>query len=222
MVKKLLFVMFIICISLKSYDGKTCEGYEMSIDDIYDNVINASSYLIEKNKSKDLYLPRKAIDNDKNTAWVEGKKGHGIGEFLIVDIGGMKVKYLNILPGFARNEKLFLSNNRPQKLRFVIFKLNFGDNVEEIKQEEVINKKTILFEWFHELNDVCEFQKITMPNYEKYLDMGIFLAIIIKSVYPGLQHQDTCISEIRFIDYEGKDILKEVYENWKFKHGVTK
>lgn len=222
MAKKLLFLMFIIGISLNSHEGKSCEGYEMSMDDIYDNVINASSYLIEKNKSKDLYLPRKAIDNDKNTAWVEGKEGHGLGEFLIVSLAGMKVRYMDILPGFARNEKLFLANSRPQKLRFVIFKLNFEDKIEEIKQEEVINKKTILFEWFHELNDECKFQKITMPNYEKYLANRIFLAIIIKGIYPGLQHQDTCISEIRFIHYDGEDIFKEVYKNWKIKHGVTK
>lgn len=204
---------------------EACEGYEPALYDSHIELTDGtSSYLIEKGKPKDLYLPRKAIDNDINTAWVEGKDGDGIGEFILIRLANMRpIKFIKLMPGYAKNEKLFFENNRPKELKIIIFQMDYKQ-IDVLKQENDIKKYKIVFQWNHELQDKRQFQQIDLPDYSKLLlkNPPIWMAIIIKSVYKGTKYTDTAIAEIRFIDEKGVDVVGEWDENWKFKHGVTK
>ena len=44
--------------------------------------VSASSYLFESKYPKLSYHPVNLLDNNINTAWFEGRKGDGIGEFV--------------------------------------------------------------------------------------------------------------------------------------------
>jgi hypothetical protein len=194
--------------------SKACEGYEMTIEDHYDMMVNyTNSYLVEKGKPENLYIPRKAIDNDINTAWVEGSEGDGIGEVFVIDLLPSDIKSIKIMPGYAKNEKLFLENNRPKQLTFIFFNLLRFDS--KIKNENDIRKHKVLCEWQYELKDSREFQEIIIPDFCK---KGRTLAIVIKSVYKGTKYSDTAIAEIRFFDERGVDILKEMYDQHQIKH----
>lgn len=186
-------------------------GYELKTNDYLDELtFGTRSYLIEKGKSKELYLPRKAIDNNINTAWVEGKDDEGIGEYLIIDLDMGIANVMKIMPGFAMNETLYKANNRPKDINIIFFRSTRG-HLEKIKNVKDIRNCKVIYDINFHLNDVRAFQEIKLPDYSnyRYKYPGIFMAIIIDSVYRGSKHNDTCISEIRFFDEKGNDIIKK-------------
>ena len=162
-----------------------------------------------------MYLPRKALDNNVNTAWVEGKSDEGIGEFLVVDISQIKnAIIMKILPGFAMNDNLYKANNRPKDIKLLFFQ-STSDQLERIKNVKDIRNSKVIYDVSIHLNDVREFQEVKLPDYSNYRHKypTIYMAIIIDSVYRGSKHNDTCISEIRFFDEKGKDIIKAKTDN---------
>jgi len=182
--------------------------------------------LIENNKSKDLYLPRKVFDDSIDTAWVEGGKGDGIGEFIILNIDYLKlVKSICIMPGFARNEYLFHANNRPKKLRMILFQSD-GKSLDRIQKAKSIEIKNVIkfTEIIFNLKDERKYQCFDVPDYSaiynKYPSVRMLLEI--KSVYRGNKYHDTCISEIKLFDSNGKDLIKPIIDTLKLKYGTNR
>lgn len=184
-------------------------------DNIKDSVVS-TSFLKEKGKPGDFYAPWKVNDNDKNTAWVEGVKGDGIGEKIFIKIiGRMYDKFkplditFNIINGYAQNDKFFF-NNRIKKARVLIREGEFdicGGYYSKRQNNLIINNEKII-----EMDDTIEPQifhlkinEIKSQKKDNIYRSYIFMAELeILEVYKGTKYDDTCISE-----FNVKDIIEE-------------
>ncbi len=54
------------------------------------------------------------------SAWVEGREGNGVGEWITIEFDGMRlVKSINVRNGYQKNNDIFQKNNRVRQLRVV-------------------------------------------------------------------------------------------------------
>lgn len=120
------------------------------------------------------YPPINAVDDNVNTAWVEGAEGDGIGEWLEFEAAGIhEVSGIKLINGYAKSEDLYYANNRIKKLRI------------ELPGVTTIEKS---------LEDgIFDYQII---DFEKVIDVKNIIITILE-VYPGNKYNDTCISEIK-------------------------
>ena len=135
---------------------------------------NLDVYSAEASSYLDNYFPINALDEDRNTAWVEGVTGDGINEWILLKSDSeLEVNGIEIVNGYTKSDDLYMSNNRIKKV-----KLEFSDNTEIEKEleDDMSNYQTIAFE------------KTVITDYIK---------ITIIEVYKGEKYNDTCISEIR-------------------------
>ncbi|MGA1871426.1 MAG: NADase-type glycan-binding domain-containing protein [bacterium] len=135
--------------------------------------IQSSASSILENKAR--YSHKNIIDGDIFTAWSEGNKGDGIGEWVKLDFGEMKtLYYIGIIPGYSKyNDKVgevWFKNNRVKNAT-----LEFSDGSK--KQIELIDKQQI--------------------QYFKVGKKSNSVKIIIDEVYKGSTWPDTCISEVK-------------------------
>jgi hypothetical protein len=127
----------------------------------------ASSVLAPQGKKT--YLASNMGDDDPTTAWVEGKAGNGVGEWIEVDYV-MENGVCSIVNGYQSSKSSFTNNGRVKKFA-VVFE---GKEVGTIQ-----------------LLDVFGIQTFTIP--EKYRNGK--LRFVIRDVYPGAKYSDTAISE---------------------------
>jgi len=107
-------------------------------------------------------------------AWVEGKKGNGIGEYVKFQFKkDIKLSYFYIKNGYG-HFNYFKKNNR-------------------VKRMKISNSKG--FHTIVTIRDSFDIQKVILPK----LILGNNLKFEILSVYPGTHYEDTCITEISFI-----------------------
>ena len=67
------------------------------------------------------YNPVNLTDGRLDTAWVEGKPGDGIGEWIvIVPAAGKRVRGFEILNGYHKNSDIFRKNNRVKALEVIL------------------------------------------------------------------------------------------------------
>ncbi|KAF6579194.1 discoidin domain-containing protein [Paenibacillus sp. EKM212P] len=117
------------------------------------------------------YAARNIMDGDASTAWCEGVKGNGIGEWIEIDFGSMQeLKGFELINGLAKSSNAFQVNNRVKRM-----KLEFS------------NGQTIMVD-----ND---FLSNAFPNSAIHTS---FVKITIVAVEQGSKYHDTCMSEIRF------------------------
>ena len=136
------------------------------------------------------YDPMLIIDNNKDTAWVEGVDGNGINEGITLDFGmETMVKEFTIVNGYAKSSKLYYDNNRVKRV-----KLEFSDG------------STVL----GELQDgISSAQSVK-------LDKGIktsSIKVTILDVYNGDKYEDTCIGEIDIKGYGDVGSLNDAHIN---------
>lgn len=130
---------------------------------------SASSVLTEKTGA---HPARHVNDGDVGTAWVEGAKNDGIGEWIMLSGGQQDLTGLSIINGYAKSTDLYTKNNRVKKIRI------------ELSDGTVLEKS---------LSDgTLGFQTINFDNQVK-ID---FVKITVLDVYKGSKYSDTCISEI--------------------------
>lgn len=179
-VEKLLAANRLGLFSLERY----LENCVSSIETRYVNAIKASSTLIE---GENVYSVANLVDENIKTAWVEGKEGSGIGEWVKINFGdifanisgynfteGRDINSINIINGYAKNETIYYANNRVKKLE-----ISFNDGTSFVT----------------ELKDgILEQQKIELPEPKKVSSVKF----TILDVYQGSKYDDTCISEIAF------------------------
>ena len=135
----------------------------------WDNV-NASSELIQKSKS---YKVENVIDNNKSTAWIEGVKGDGIGEYIqFSSKNTFIVDKIDIINGLSKSEKIYKNNNRIKKVL-----IEFSDKSQQV----------------YELKDNnMDYQTIDIGGKNTNS-----IKIVIQEVYTESSvYQDSCISEI--------------------------
>jgi hypothetical protein len=119
-------------------------------------------------------------DGDRQTAWVEGVNGYGIGEKVIIKFqelsGTMKIPFrgFSITNGYAKNIETWKSNSR---VKFLQLSLNG------------ISKYII------ELTDSIYPQYVDFDN-EIYISTGDIVTLEIRDIYKGDKYADTCITDL--------------------------
>mgnify|MGYP006284875947 CR=1 FL=1 len=128
------------------------------------------------------YGPQQAHDFDVQTAWVEGKEGHGIGERLTYtfdmrehDEHNLGITHLLIANGYKKSEALWRKNNRVKRLRVYINQKVHCDVI---------------------LQDVFTFQRVRIGDVSLPQKNVLTMSFEIREVYPGDRYQDTAISEL--------------------------
>ncbi|MEK4457671.1 discoidin domain-containing protein [Paenibacillus sp. FSL R10-2748] len=117
------------------------------------------------------YVARNIMDGDASTAWCEGVKGDGIGEWIKIDFGTMQeLKGFELINGLAKSSKAFQANNRVKRM-----KLEFS------------NGQTMMID-----NDFIRNHFLDNPIHTS------FVKITIEAVERGSKYHDACMSEIRF------------------------
>ncbi|WP_348623823.1 discoidin domain-containing protein [Paenibacillus peoriae] len=117
------------------------------------------------------YAAQNIMDGDASTAWCEGVKGDGIGEWIKIDFGSMQeLKGFELINGLAKSSKAFQANNRVKRMKL-----------------EFPNGQTMMID-----NDFLSNQFLDNPIHTSSVK------ITIEAVEKGSKYHDTCMSEIRF------------------------
>lgn len=140
-------------------------------------------------------------DNNPATTWVEGVKGYGIGEVLIVPCLDL-TQPVKIWAGYGKSESSFINNSRPKNVRLVIVQAE----VEGVTQYGTIYENLRMVSQSQvELKDINGYQSLQTPYFKSSMyefeseqrDHTYFLGLEILDVYKGSKWDDTCISELR-------------------------
>jgi serine/threonine-protein kinase len=121
----------------------------------------------------DEYSPGNTRDDRVDTAWVEGAKGAGIGEWIAFTFQPQTIQYIEIYPGYGKSSELFYANNRLKRATLI-----FSDGTRAAAQ----------------LFDEMRLQTVVLPKPVRCSS----LRLIIEEVYPGTKYDDTVISEINW------------------------
>ena len=152
--------------------------------------ISASSYL--KSNSKTInYLPENIHDFSFETAWVEGVKGYGIGEYLTYYFKqtAPRITHIIIANGYVKSEKAYRENSRVKKLKMYIDNKPFAIlNLEDSRREQIFKFEPIGKERPAQNANWDELDK--MPKWT--------LKFEILEIYKGDKYDDVAISEIYF------------------------
>lgn len=144
---------------------------------LYPDALVASSFVwTDWNQFQENYHPNYIADDDAKTAWVEGAKGTGVGEwvrFNVTKMEGATKARLSIRNGYQKSAPLFAANARVEKATVTL--LPSG-----------VTKDVVL-------SDMQGFQDVVIEQ-----PVGALHAIELKivSVYAGKKYEDTCISDV--------------------------
>ena len=130
----------------------------------------ASSVLTETIKGKTVdYPPENLFDSDPSTAWVEGVKGYGKGENLLI-LTNKIISGFSMVNGFAKSEQLFSRNSRVRELSVsFVCGLNAPGLVTENDYYLYFAKETALKESVA-VKDTMEKQIFPLYDTEEYQD----------------------------------------------------
>jgi len=132
----------------------------------------ASSELAAQAGNK--YGSEQIFDGNTATAWVEGKPGPGVDEWIEIGFLGKKtLSSVRIFPGYGKSDAAFKGNNRPKTIR-----LQFEDgSTQQIALEDAMKWQTFEIKPVHTAS----------------------VRLIIVEVYRGTgKSDDTAISEVQF------------------------
>lgn len=144
--------------------------------DVADFQMQATSTLQENGYPHDVKFLQ---DGDNSTCWSEGVAGYGIGEEILFKASNTQnINALFIKPGFTKSEKDFYKNGCPTKI-----KIKCGD----IEGEADLSN----FQYAEDSFLIVAFGKTFSVNE---------CSITIEDVREGNKYEDTCITEIYFLD----------------------
>lgn len=192
-----------------------------------------SSALVEKGKPSDFYEINKIDDENPEcegssymipnagSAWVEGARDDGIGEWVIIPIKpqnddvamrltNCEIRYplhvsLDIWNGFQRSLDLYRKNNRVKEAKISIYAaaMSFGqDDAFLLWNPEVVHEEKITLSDEIEENPFCfnstnaDFS-FELPEKYRSEMCELYLKLEILSVYKGTKYSDTCICDMR-------------------------
>lgn len=149
--------------------------------------VTASSTLSQQGENN--YDAENAYDLNYKTAWVEGVKGYGIGEYLEYTMPAQQPRITTIIVvnGYVKSESAYNNNSRVKKLR-----VYWNDEpVAILKLEDQIAEQHFVFDTLGYDRDVYEWDKLdSLPDWT--------LKFEILEVYEGSKWDDVVISEIYF------------------------
>ena len=128
----------------------------------------------------DSYKAEFANDLSYKTAWVEGKKDEGIGEYLeyYFKNDSPRITEIIISNGYMKSEETWKNNNRVKKLKLYVNSVPFG----------ILNLKDSRTDQYFEVG--------TLGHNKNGTDLILKLEIL--EVYKGSKYNDTAITEIYF------------------------
>ena len=154
----------------------------------------ASSFLVNDwNRFQENYLPLYVGDDDPKTAWTEGAKGDGVGEWLRLKVtpmaGATRVR-LRIRNGYQKSDRLFAANERARGVTVVL--LPSGAKVDELALEIPLSDAKV----DAELADRQDWQEVIVTQ-----PAGALAAVElrVRSVYAGKKYDDLCISDAQLL-----------------------
>ena len=140
------------------------------------NIVASSALKAQGSKS---YKASNVFDRDPETAWVEGVKGHGIGQWIELKNTSIRetgiwcgVYQICILNGYVKSDKAWRENGRVKRLKVYC------------------NGKP---KYIMELQNSRSLQAFDVD-----FSKGATIRFEILDVYPGTKYQDTVITEIAF------------------------
>jgi hypothetical protein len=144
--------------------------------------VRASSRLAEGGRT---YPAGQAHDFDLSTAWVEGKPGHGVGEYLeyTYDLTkkpvqpGLAVTTVHIFNGYRKSPQVWKANSRVKRFRLLV------------------NGRPRAF---IDLSDTATMQTVELKPVPLPGKARVHLRFEIAAVYPGRRHQDTAVTDLTF------------------------
>ena len=156
-----------------------------SFEDIFESVtVRGSSALPTREGS--YYDASRAHDLSLQSAWVEGAKGDGIGEYLEYTVRvtpglhppDAAITHLIVFNGYRKTHDLWRKNNRIRRLRLSIDGKPYGivTLADSYSEQEV------------------KVGAIKLPPHTKTLH----LRFTIESAYPGTHYRDTALTELEF------------------------
>ena len=164
--------------------------------------VSASSVLPTDGLNKYNYGPENLFDNDYGTAWVEGVKGPGIGEWVEVDLDKVSISGLGIINGYTKRKSLYYANNRIKKLRLDVEWDNWGNRSGGKDSTEITLKE----KQFNELNQNAEAPFISwLADYGDGYNRAKKVRLTILEVYPGTKYNDTPITELFILGEQFED-----------------
>jgi hypothetical protein len=170
---------------------------------------SASSYLTQQGKN--IYTPSCAWDGKDYTAWTEGVKDNGSGEwigFVVKTRARETLRILKIKNGYQKNQTIYKANNRIKKIRIYFF--NSEPSKDEIKKvtskwqtkedtpysDKYFNsddEEVKVYVREKRLRDRMGWQNIYLQDTQQ---SAKYIVLQIISTYKGKKYNDTCISEI--------------------------
>jgi hypothetical protein len=148
--------------------GESCAG-------IYDNagILRYCATSVLAPQAGNSYVVGNLFDGNLATAWVKGRPGSGIGEWVVVEFAGSRVvKSVGIANGYQKNPEVFQANSRVRKLRVVSPR---GET------------HLVL------LDDRMGWQQIALnPPLN-----GSWVQFIVEDVFPGSKYSDLAVSELK-------------------------
>ena len=148
--------------------------------------LSASSELSSQGKTK--YSAANAHDLSYKTAWVEGVKGYGIGEYLIYHVQptNPRITEIIIVNGYVKTDKTWKENSRVKQLKMYI----------DDKPYAILNLKDTKAEQHFKVEPIGISDR---DDLDKLKEMPIWtMKFEIMEVYHGDKYDDTAITEIYF------------------------
>ncbi|MBN2354283.1 MAG: discoidin domain-containing protein [Spirochaetales bacterium] len=140
--------------------------------------VKASSFVVESVLAYGRYHPLQALDGDPLTAWNEGAKGPGIGEWIEIDFEKpVKADEIRLMPGYY-DPAWYKQNNRIKSLEIAL-----DGKTMTAALTDGMDEKTIA------LNNEAAFSRMRYT---------------ITGVHKGTKYDDTCLSEIDFYLHKRK------------------
>ena len=135
----------------------------------------ASSIL--KSQKINKYGVASLLDDSNFTAWFEGNKGQGVGQWIVVDFGELRtVREIIVKNGYNKKEGLFYNNSRVRTLSLSFFRRTDTPNL--------LFSKTSL---------VNRFSKLLAIITARWVQLKIL------SVIKGQKYTDTGLNELRVL-----------------------
>lgn len=184
--------------TLKKFNGVNTDYY--AAEYYKPEKVSTSSTLESKSN---LYQQNNLVDNRLNTAWVEGKKGNGVGEYILCALDSKQsIEGIMIAPGYLKDTTTWYKNNRVASVSITFLKPDEEEPAQLIPFSS-IDPISITFETDEKGRVIPKKQyytwsEILIHNME-FTELTAVKIVITAVDTKDSKYKDTCISELSFI-----------------------